>query len=73
MGNKIVENESLYTFLLNSMYFNIARNEKRIFELWRHGENNCDIARELNISEGTVRNRKKTLIERAKLTLQNTM
>ena len=40
MGNKIVENETLYTFLLNSMYFNIARGEKRIFELWRLGENN---------------------------------
>nr|DAL09005.1 MAG TPA_asm: Sigma factor AlgU negative regulatory factor, TRANSCRIPTION.96A [Bacteriophage sp.] len=73
MGNKIVENETLYTFLLNSMYFNIARGEKRIFELWRLGENNCNIAKELNISEGTVRNRKKTLQERAKLTLQNTL
>lgn len=50
MGNKIVENETLYTFLLNSMYFNIARGEKRIFELWRLGENNCNIAKELNIS-----------------------
>ena len=71
MGNKIVENETLYTFLLNSMYFNIARGEKRIFELWRLGENNCNIAKELNISEGTVRNRKKTLIARAFSTIES--
>ena len=69
----IVQDTNLYNFLSTTMYFNQARDEKKIFELWRYGENNCSIAKELNISEGTVRNRKKTLIERAKNTLQNTL
>lgn len=68
----IVENENLYNFLLSSMYFNQARNEKEVFELWHHGENNCTIAKQLNVSEGTIRNRKKTLIVKAKETLKNT-
>lgn len=71
MKDKIVEDTVLYNLLLSTMYFNIARDEKVIFELWRKGENNCTIAKQLNISEGTVRNRKKTLRERARYTLQN--
>lgn len=73
MGNKIVQDERLYDYLYNTMYFNNARDEKKIFELWRYGENNCTIAKQLNVSEGTIRNRKKTLIDRAKTTLQNTL
>ena len=42
------------------MYFNQAKNEKEVFELWHYGENNCNIAKQLNVSEGTVRNRKKS-------------
>ena len=68
----IVQNENLYNFLLSSMYFNQARNEKEVFELWHYGENNCNIAKQLNISEGTVRNRKKTLVTKARETLKNT-
>lgn len=68
----IVENENLYNFLLSSMYFNNARNEKEIFELWHYGENNCTIAKQLNVSEGTIRNRKKSLTNKAKETLKNT-
>lgn len=68
----IVQNENLYTFLLSSMYFNQAKNEKEVFELWHYGENNCTIAKQLNVSEGTIRNRKKALIIKAKETLQNT-
>lgn len=73
MGNKIVQDEQLYNYLYNTMYFNNARDEKKIFELWRYGENNCNIAKQLNVSEGTIRNRKKTLIDRAKSTLQHTL
>ena len=65
MKDIIVENETLYNFLLEHMYFNIARDEKVIFELWRKGENNCTIAKQLDICEGTVRNRKKTLYDKA--------
>lgn len=54
------------------MYFNQARNEKEVFELWHYGENNCTIAKQLNVSEGTIRNRKKELVAKAKETLQNT-
>ena len=68
----IIENENLYNFLLSSMYFNQARNEKEVFELWHYGENNCNIAKQLNISEGTVRNRKKVLMAKARETLKNT-
>ena len=68
----IIENKDLFGFLLNTMYFNNAKNEKEIFELWHEGENNCTIAKQLNISEGTVRNRKKQLIIKAKETLKNT-
>lgn len=72
ISTNIVENENLYNFLLSSMYFNNARNEKEIFELWHYGENNCTIAKQLNVSEGTIRNRKKSLTNKAKETLKNT-
>ena len=72
ISTNIVENENLYNFLLSSMYFNNARNEKEIFELWHYGENNCTIVKQLNVSEGTIRNRKKSLTNKAKETLQNT-
>lgn len=72
ISTNIVENENLYNFLLSSMYFNNARNEKEIFELWHYGENNCTIAKQLNVSEGTIRNRKKSLTNKAKETLQGT-
>lgn len=68
----IIENKDLYNFLLSTMYFNNARNEREIFELWHNGENNCTIAKQLNVSEGTIRNRKKTLIAKAQETLKNT-
>ena len=71
-STSIVENENLYKFLLSSMYFNQAKSEKEVFELWHYGENNCNIAKQLNVSEGTVRNRKKTLIIKARETLKNT-
>lgn len=67
-----MENEGLYNFLLTSMYFNNAKNEKEVFELWHYGENNCNIAKQLNVSEGTIRNRKKTIVNKARETLQNT-
>ena len=72
ISTNIVENENLYNFLLSSMYFNNARNEKEICELWHYGENNCTIAKQLNVSEGTIRNRKKSLTNKAKETLKNT-
>lgn len=71
-GINIVENKNLYEFLLNTMYFNNAKNEKEVFEMWHYGENNCSIAKQLNVSEGTVRNRKKTLTVKAKKLLHNT-
>lgn len=68
----IIENKQTYDFLLTTMYFNNAKCEREVFELWHNGENNCNIAKQLNVSEGTVRNRKKTLINKAKQVLQNT-
>lgn len=65
-----IENEHLYNFILSSMYFNEAKKEKRIFELWRKGYNNCDIAKEVGYVEGTIRNRKKDLINRCNELLQ---
>ncbi len=52
------------------MYFNEAKKEKKIFELWRKGYNNCDIAKEVGYVEGTIRNRKKDLINRCNELLQ---
>lgn len=60
-----IENKDVYELLCNRMYFNKARNEREVFDMWYEGENNCTIAKKLNISEGTVRNRKKTLLLRA--------
>ncbi len=59
-----IENEYLYNFILSSMYFNIAKKEKDIFQLWRKGYNNCDIAKQVGYTEGTIRNRKKELEQR---------
>ena len=38
--------------------------------MWHKGYNNCDIAKEVGYTEGTIRNRKKDLITRCKLLLQ---
>lgn len=68
----IIEDNEMYSLLLNKMYFNNARNEREVFELWHEGENNCTIAKRLNVSEGTVRNKKKTLMNRANELLKRT-
>ena len=44
---RFIENEHLYNFVISTMYFNEAKREKEIFELWRKGYNNCDIAKGL--------------------------
>ena len=54
-----------YTYLLNNMIFNEPKKEREIFELWYKGYNNIQISNEVNFSEGTIRNRKKELIEKA--------
>ena len=38
MGEKIVQDTNLYNFLSTTMYFNQARDEKKIFKLWRYDE-----------------------------------
>jgi len=63
-GLCFIENEHLFNFILTTMYFNEAKREKEIFELWRKGYNNCDIAKQVGYTEGTIRNRKKDLRER---------
>ena len=68
---RFIENEYLYNFILTSMYFNEARKEKEIFELWRKGYNNCDIAKQVGYTEGTIRNRKKELTIRCNNLLQS--
>ena len=68
---RFIENEHLYNFVLTTMYFNEARKEKEIFILWRKGYNNCDIAKQVGYTEGTIRNRKKELILRCNHLLQN--
>lgn len=68
----IIEDNDMYNLLLNRMYFNNARNEKEVFTLWHEGENNCTIAKKLNVSEGTIRNRKKVLKSRATELIQKT-
>ena len=69
-GLCFIENEHLFNFILSTMYFNEARREKEIFEMWHKGYNNCDIAKEVGYTEGTIRNRKKDLTTRCKLLLQ---
>lgn len=59
-----IENEYLFNFIITTMYFNEARKEKDIFQLWRKGYNNCDIAKQVGYTEGTIRNRKKELEQR---------
>ena len=68
---RFIENEHLYNFVISTMYFNEAKREKEIFELWRKGYNNCDIAKQVGYTEGTIRNRKKDLTERSNLLLQS--
>lgn len=58
---RFIENEHLYNFIITTLYFNEAKHERKIFELWRKGYNNCDIAKEVGYTEGTIRNRKKQL------------
>lgn len=70
-GLKFIENEYLFNFVLTTMYFNEARKEKDIFELWRKGYNNCDIAKQVGYTEGTIRNRKKELELRCNELLKN--
>lgn len=67
---RFIENEHLYNFILTSMYFNEAKKEKEIFELWRKGYNNCDIAKQVGYTEGTIRNRKKELATRSTKLIQ---
>ena len=47
------------------MIFNEPKKEREIFELWYKGYNNIQISNEVNFSEGTIRNRKKELIQKA--------
>lgn len=54
-----------YDFLLENMIFNEPKKEKEIFEMWFKGYNNIQISAEVNFSEGTIRNRKKELVEKA--------
>lgn len=73
MNNKFrfIENEHLYNFIIATMYFSEAKHERKIFELWRKGYNNCDIAKEVGYTEGTIRNRKKELTIRCNNLLQS--
>lgn len=59
-----IENENLYKFIQTSMYFNEARKEREILDLWRKGVNNCDIGKQVGYTEGTIRNRKKDIAEK---------
>lgn len=53
-GFSFIENEHLFNFVLSTMYFNEAKKEKEIFVMWRKGYNNCDIAKEVGYTEGTI-------------------
>ena len=66
-----IENENLYNFVMNTLYFNEARKEREIFELWRKGENNCNIAKIVGYGEATIRNRKKEISQRYNELLDN--
>lgn len=70
-GLCFIENEHLFNFIISTMYFNEAKREKEIFVLWRKGYNNCDIAKQVGYTEGTIRNRKKDLSNRCNLLLQS--
>ena len=54
-----------YDFLIENMIFNEPKKEREIFEMWFKGYNNIQISAEVNFSEGTIRNRKKELVEKA--------
>lgn len=66
-----IENEYLYKFIQTSMYFNEARKEREILDLWRKGVNNCDIAKQVGYTEGTIRNRKKDITMKYNKLLDN--
>jgi len=59
-----IENEYIFNFVIATMYLNEAKKEKDILVLWRKGYNNCDIAKQVGYTEGTIRNRKKELEKR---------
>lgn len=68
---RFIENEHLFNFIMSTMYFNEAKKEREIFELWRKGYNNCDIAKQVGYTEGTIRNRKKELTCRCNTILRS--
>ena len=59
-----IENEYIFNFVMTTMYLNEAKKERDILTLWRKGYNNCDIAKQVGYTEGTIRNRKKELEQR---------
>lgn len=59
-----IENKNLYNFVMANMYLNEAKKEREILELWRNGENNCNIAKQVGYGEATIRNRKKEIAEK---------
>lgn len=66
-----IENDNLYNFVMSSMYFNEAKKEREILALWRNGVNNCDIGKQVGYTEGTIRNRKKAIVEKYNKLLEN--
>lgn len=66
-----IENENLYNFVMATMYLNEAKKEREILELWRKGENNCNIGKIVGYGESTIRNRKKEIAEKYNRLLDN--
>lgn len=65
-----IENEYIFNFVMTTMYLNEAKKERDILTLWRKGYNNCDIAKQVGYTEGTIRNRKKELEQKCNILLK---
>ena len=67
-GGSVVKNLSItkkqFIFLIENMFFNEKKREKKIFDMWYKGYNNVEIANVLNLSSKTIYRRKKELLKR---------
>lgn len=64
MGKNLSITKKQFIFLIENMFFNEKKREKKIFDMWYKGYNNVEIANVLNLSSKTIYRRKKELLKR---------
>ena len=64
VGKNLSITKKQFIFLIENMFFNEKKREKKIFDMWYKGYNNVEIANVLNLSSKTIYRRKKELLKR---------